>query len=350
MVHIEKSTFGRLEHGEVIELYCLKNGFLTVEISTLGASVVSLNVPDRRNRQTDVVLGLCTPKDYWDPSFTSMGKTIGRYANRIRNAEFCLNGEYYRLSPNFIEKHHIHGGECGFEQKIWKADVVESGVIMGYVSADGEEGYPGELYTTVSFLLEEQSLRIRFEAYSDRDTIVNLGSQLYFNLDGHDSGTIENQQLKICADWITETDEEYLPTGVMLPVRQTSLDFCSYKLIGCAACSEDTQIKKVEGLDHNYVIREYDGTLRKNLEMKGQKSGIHMSLFSDLPGIQVYSGNNLDGSLNGKAGIRYKKREGICFVPQYFPDSIHLKHVPSPILKMGERYLHETIYLFDHHA
>lgn len=346
MTTITQTRFGALRDGREALLFTLDNGVLQAKITNMGAAVVSLFTPDRDGNRDDVVLGLSTPQEYLDQVNTSMGEVMGRYVNRIANARFTLDGKTYELSKNFMGRHCIHGGESGFERKLWRAEAAEGRLTLGYHSSDGEEGFPGNLETRVTFSLEDNALRVDFEADTDADTIVNLAIQNYFNLGGHGSGSIERHELKLYADRFAETDGEFLPTGRLLETAGTPLDFREPTPIGARINMDDPQLRMTGGYDHSWEIRRQTSRLAPAAELYCPQSGRLLRLSTTKPGIQVYTGNGLDGTLIGKAGTVYQKRAGVCLIPQYFPDSPNQPRFHSPVLRRGEHYHHTTVYEF----
>lgn len=347
---MRKEVFGRTPDGEIVELYTLTNTKgMEVRLTNYGGIVVSLRVPDRQGQFDDVVLGFDRLEDYLKghPYF---GAIIGRYANRIAGGRFVLNGVSYQLTLN-EGQNHLHGGQKGFDKVVWKARPVRSargvGVRLSYVSRDGEEGYPGNLSVTVTYLLtEENELRIEYTATTDRDTIVNLTHHSYFNLAGQGRRDILDHLLQINAHYFTPIDANLIPTGEIRFVRGTPFDFTQLTPIGARIEEPDEQLRFGRGYDHNWVLAGPPGALRLAARVVEPNSGRVLEVWTTEPGLQFYSGNFLDGTITGKEGRVYRHRYGFCLEPQHFPDSPNKPHFPSVILRKGARYQTTTVYKF----
>ncbi len=342
-MNITKIPYGMVGGKEVFQ-FTLKNKHdMTVKIINFGGIVTSLLVPDKTGKLDDVVLGFDNLADYLaeHPYF---GALIGRYANRIAKGRFVLNGKEYQLALN-DGKNHLHGGNIGFNKVVW--DAVEfcnaegAGVELNYLSKDGEENYPGNLSTTVRYLLNDQNeLVIKYLATTDQPTIVNLTHHGYFNLKGEGCGDILDHEIMINADRYTAVDEELIPTGELIPVDNTPLDFTTWQPIGA-------RIKKLPGgYDHNYVLNRKGPELTLAASVREPKSGRVMTVYTTEPGMQFYTGNFLDGTLTGKRGVKYGKHSGFCLETQHFPDSPNHPAFPSTVLNPGEVYQQTTIYQF----
>ena len=350
IMRIEKSVFGKTHQGETIDLFTLTNAQgLRVKIMTYGAIVVSLEVPDRDGHMDDIVLGYDGLEGYLqnDPYF---GAVVGRYGNRIAKGKFTLNGEEYQLAVNNGEN-HLHGGIRGFNEVIWEAETKEEtdalSVELSYISPDGEEGYPGNLSCMVIYTLNNQNeLGIKYQATTDKTTVVNLTHHSYFNLSGQGKRDILDHELQLAADRFTPVDEGLIPTGEMLPVEGTPMNFRNPTAIGARIEQDDQQLKYGGGYDHNWVLNSQDGSLALAAEVYEPSTGRIMKVFTTEPGIQFYSGNFLDGSIAGKKGLIYKRRFGFCLETQHYPDSPNQPHFPSVVLKPGETYSHETVHRF----
>ena len=337
---INKKPFGTAD-GQAVSLYTLTNerGF-EASITNYGGAVVSLKAPDRRGEFADVVLGFETLEEYVrNPRY--FGGLIGRHANRIGLGKFSLNGHEYQLTQN-NGANHLHGGARGFDKRVWSV-IDERGEDGGslrleYVSRDGEEGYPGNVKANVTYTLSSDGeFEINYEATTDRDTIVNLTNHAYFNLAG--SGDILGHELTLHADAFTPVSEELIPTGEIKPVENTPMDFRRCKSIG-------KDLKSAGGYDHNFVIKDYDGSLRPAARLYYRNSGRVLEILTTEPGIQFYSGNFLDGSLTGKRGMVYHQYTGLCLEPQHFPDAPNHANFPSTVLRPGEVYRHRSVYRF----
>lgn len=345
MIHISKKTFGHTQQGIEIFLYTLTNeNNITVDISTFGGTIVSIKVPDRTGSCKDVVLGYDDLSSY-EVQDKYIGALIGRCCNRIGKGTFLLNGTTYQLYCN-DGNNHLHGGKTGFDKKVWTAETISNGLRLTYVSPEGEEGYPGTLRTTVTYLLLEDTLSIDYQATSTADTVCNLTNHAYFNLAGYDSGTILNQKIQLFADFYTEADKESLPNGNILSVKNTPFDLRQPTIIGRDIDNSFEQLQFAGGFDHNWVIADYDQTLKKAAWACDETTGITLTVATTLPGIQFYSGNYLDGAPIGKNGSTIQKRCGFCLETQYFPNSLANANFLQPILKAGKVYHNLTTYQF----
>lgn len=342
MIKVFKHSFGKTRRGAEIFNYILK-GAIEADVSAYGATLVSLKVPDKNGKPVDVVLGYDNLLDY-EINSKYLGATVGRCCNRIENAEFELNGVLYRLVPN-DGKNHLHGGLVGFNTKVWEAEEIQKGVKFSYSSPDKEEGYPANLKVSVTYTIEDSALKIHYTAQADNDTVCNLTNHAYFNLRGE--GNILSQKVKIYADYFTENNEESLPTGKILSVENTPLDFREYKTIGADIDNSYEQIKFARGFDNNWVIRDFDGSVKLAAEAYDEISGIKLKVLTDYPGIQFYSGNYLDGSTVGKNSVPIKNCSAFCLECQYFPNALKHKNFPQPILLKGNVYDKTIIYRFE---
>jgi aldose 1-epimerase len=349
---IEKSDYGKTEVGKPVELYTLTNEQgVQVTITNWGATVVSAVVPDRTGRMADVLLGYDSAEGVLGDT-AYMGSTVGRYGNRIAKGRFSLNGREYRLAQNNGEN-HLHGGLKGFNKKLWEAREVKSsdsvGVAMRYLSADGEEGYPGNLDVTVTFKLDNQNqLHIEYEASTDKDTVVNLTNHAYFNLRGDAAGNILDHEVMLNADRFTPVDEGLIPTGELQQVAGTPFDFRQPEKIGARINADHQQLVFGQGYDHNWVIRQSgdESSTRLAARVHEPISGRVLEVLTTEPGIQFYTGNFLDGSIKGKKGVAYQQRYGFCLETQHFPDSPNQSNFPSTVLKPGQKYHTTTVYRF----
>lgn len=337
-------VFGQMPDGREVELYALTNVHgMRARIITYGATIVSLEVPHREGNLADIALGYDGLEDYISDS-AYLGCVVGRYANRVAKGRFTLDGVEYQLARNDGEN-HLHGGIRGFHKVVWKGEPLErahsGSVRLTYFSRDGEEGYPGNLSCSVTYTLTDQNeLRISYNAETDRATPVNLTQHTYFNLAGHGSGHILGHELMLNADRFIPVDDRLVPTGEILTVKDTPMDFTGFKTIGA-------EIDRVEGgFDHNYVLRTEPGELTLAAKIYEPVSGRVMEIHTTEPGIQFYSGNFLDGSITGKSGMVYRKHYGLCLETQHYPDSPNNPQFPSAILSPGETYTHETVLKF----
>ena len=336
------------ESREAVELYTLTNANgMEARIMTYGGAVVSLKVPDRNGKLGDVVLGYETLGGYLKNS-PYFGAIIGRYGNRIGKARFSLNGKEYTLPKNNGEN-TLHGGLKGFDKVVWKGKEVKSrdggGLELTYLSKDGEEGFPGNLSVTVSYTLTNQNeLKIKYSARTDKTTVVNLTNHSYFNLACE--GAILNHELMIDASRFTPVDAGLIPTGELRSVKGTPMDFTQFAGIGTRIDQQDEQLTFGRGYDHNWVLNNATGKLAVAAKAYEPVSGRVMEVLTTEPGIQFYSGNFLDGSITGKGGQVFGQRYGFCLETQHFPDSPNKPGFPSTVLKPGQKYETTTIYKF----
>ena len=345
---VEKSVFGTTKEGLVVDLYTLtnKNG-MTARVITYGALLTELHVPDKQGKMADVVLGFKDLATY-EAGHPYFGATVGRVGNRIAKGRFTLEGKQYALATN-NGPNHLHGGNVGFDKRIWKAQPVQvadgAAVRFTYVSPDGEEGYPGTLTSTVTYMLTDRDeLKLDYTASTDKATPVNLTHHSYFNLSGEGHGDILGHELTILADRYTPVDDTLIPTGQLAEVEGTVMDFRKPVTIGA-------RIAKVPGAppggyDHNYVLRSGGGALALAAVVRDPTSGRVLEVLTTEPGLQFYSGNFLDGTLVGKAGVAYARHAGFCLETQHFPDSVNRANFPTTILAPGQTYRSTTIYRF----
>lgn len=347
-----KSSFGKTPAGEPVDLYLLtnKNG-VEAAISTYGGAVVSLKVPDRDGKLGDVVLGYDSLEGYENDK-AYLGAIVGRYANRIAHAQFILDGKTYTLAKNNGEN-SLHGGIKGFNKKVWTAKAIpgkdDQSLELSYISKDGEESFPGNLKVTVTYILmDSNKLRIEYSATTDKKTVVNLTNHSYFNLAGPGSGDILGHILQIEADEFTPVDSSLIPTGELRDVAGTPFDFRKPTAIGARIDSDDEQIKLGGGYDHNFVLRSWEKPSGETpaARVVEPKSGRVLEVWTTLPGMQLYTGNFLDGTTKGKGGIAYTRRSAFCLETQYYPDSPNQPKFPSPVLPPGQHYHAMTLYKF----
>lgn len=348
-VSIEKGWFGITSDGAIVEKYILTNekGMKAVLI-TYGATLVSLFVPDKKGNMADVVLGFDLLSDYETRS-PYFGCIVGRYANRIKEGRFVLDGRTYQLARNNLGN-HLHGGLKGFAFVNWKAMPLYTdegpAVEFTYNSHDGEEGYPGNLTVKVTYILTNKNeLKLIYEAKTDAPTVINLTHHPYWNLAGHNSGTILNHELTIYASKYTPADDVLIPTGEILPVAGTPYDFTKPKKIGKDIWHPDVQRPNFKGYDHNFVLDKKLGELTLAARLKDPSSGRVMEIWTTEPGLMFYSGNWLDIK-NAKEGAYYGQYSGLCLETQHFPDSPNKPNFPSTVLRPGEVYTQTTIYRF----
>jgi aldose 1-epimerase len=349
ILSIERRVFGTTLEGKEAYIYILKNSKgMTVEITNFGGVILSVKVPDKNGIFEDVVLGFDKLEKYIKkgPFF---GALIGRYANRIENGSFELNGSKHQVPKNDGEN-SLHGGNTGFDKVLWEAapiDGEEQSLELTYLSKDGEEGYPGNLSVKVTYTLtEDNEIGINYLASTDKDTVINLTNHSYFNLLGHDSGSILKHKLKLYADEFTVNDRYSIPTGEIRCVKGTPMDFTEFTEIGENIDSNYEQIVFGRGYDHNWILNVSGEHPELAAEVVEERSGRILEVYTTQPGVQFYSGNFLDGSDIGKDGAAYNHRAGFCLETQSFPNAMNIKHFPSPVLKAGETYNHTTIFKF----
>jgi aldose 1-epimerase len=350
---MRKQLFGTTRDGRTSHLYTLLNQTgLEVTLCDWGATIASLRVPDRQGRSDDVVLGYASLSEYENDRFF-MGPTIGRYANRIADGEFKLNGTSYALAKN-APPNHLHGGPGGLHKQLWQAQEDEASVrdrtlSFCYRSRDGEEGFPGNLTVIARFAVaaHRNDLRIVYEATADQDTILNLTSHPYFNLAGQSSRSVLGHQLRIHAGKFTPVDSTMIPTGELRDVRGTPFDFTRLTAIGARIDADDAQLAFGAGYDHNWVLDADSGDTEVPAALLYDPiCGRCLEIFTTEPGIQFYSGNSLDRTALGKIGESYASRCGLCLEPQHFPDSPNHTNFPSVVLRRGERFQSVTTYRF----
>ncbi len=341
---ITQAPFGQLPNGETITQFTLTNANgLVARIIDFGGIITELHTPGRDGKPADIVLGFDTIEPYLADS-PYFGALIGRYGNRIAKGRFTLDGQEFSLPAN-NGNNHLHGGAPGFDKVKWDAIVIEDSLQLAYRSADGEQGYPGNLDATVIYTLtDDNELIVRFHAVTDKATPVNLTQHSYFNLAGE--GDILDHVLTIDADTFVAIDAESIPLGALAPVTGTPFDFRTPRPIGERIEQPDKQLRHGLGYDHNFVLNKPDGkAMTRAAHVCEPESGRVLELFTEEPGVQFYSGNFLDGALQGK-GRSYGHRSGFCLEPQHFPDSPNQPQFPNTILRPGEVYQTESRFRF----
>ncbi len=334
------SAFGTTKDGRAVQQFQLTNqSGASVSVLNYGAMLHSVMVPDRNGILSDVLLGCDTMEDY-EKQDCYFGATIGRYANRIGNSSFVLNGKIYQLEAN-DKTNTLHGGFCGFDKKIWEVSAEENEIVCRLTSPDGEGGFPGEMKVQITYGFDDENrLSITYHAECDQDTICNLTNHSYFNLAG--KGNILSHILEIDADYYTEIDPLLLPTGVHPEVEGNPFDFRQGKEIGKQIREENQQLLLAGGYDHNFVLSHRKEYVAKAICME---TGRIMTVATDRPGVQFYSGNFIK-DISGKDGCVYQKNDGFCLETQLFPDSMAHPTFPSPILRKGESFDSCTVYHF----
>ena len=349
MTNITCTPFFLFEAGQS-SLYTLKNqSGMAVSVTDWGAYLVSVLAPDRSGRQDDVILSYNDAEGFFHrPGY--YGATVGRNCNRIAGAQVELEGRTYRLPQN-DHGNNLHSGPGGLDHKLWSAQVAEGPtgqeLVLTAVSADGEDGFPGNLRVRLTVSLDEQNgLQLHYQAETDADTLCNLTNHAYFNLNGHYRGDILGHELRVNASRFAETDEQLIPTGRLLPVEGTPLDFRTFHAIGERIDADCPALRYGGGYDQCWVLADGRGVLGLAAELYDPASGRRMECWTDQPAIQVYSGNGIDPDLVCKGGVHYCKRAGVALETQLIPDAIHHPEWDSPVLRPGEKYDSCTIYRF----
>tara|TARA_B100001109_G_scaffold9386_2_gene7093 strand:- start:924 stop:2084 length:1161 start_codon:yes stop_codon:yes gene_type:complete len=349
-VSITKSFYGETKGNKKVDLYSFKNeNGMQVDIINYGGIITSLKVPDKNGETENIVLGYSKLKDYINEN-PYFGSIIGRYGNRIAKGKFNLNGNQYTLATN-NDENHLHGGNIGFDKVIWDAETKinsnSSSLILKYLSRDMEEGYPGNLYTTVTYkITNDNSVEIKYEAQTDKTTVINLTQHSYFNLSGDFNQSILNHKVKINANQFLPVNKSLIPTGNKLNVSMTPFDFRNYKEIKKDINADDLQLNYGNGYDHCWVLNDYKNGYRLVASAFHEESGRLMEVYSDQPGLQFYTGNFLDGSLPQKEEGFYNFRSGFCMETQHFPNSPNQPDFPSVTLNPNEKYNSKTTYKF----
>lgn len=340
----QQTIFGKTRDDRDVTLFTLTNAKgAVVKLSTWGARVVELHMPDRAGKLANIVLGFDKAESYFDPGEPYFGCTIGRVANRIADAKFTLNGKTYLLPAAKDSGHTLHGGTEGWDKRLWTASTAQGhdgpSVTFTLTSPDGDQGFPGTVQAkTIYTLTDNNELKQEFIATTDQPTPVNMTNHSYFNLRGAGNGDILGHELILAADRFTPTDANLIPTGQILSVHGTAMDFTTPFLIG-------SRIDEACGYDHNFDLRNESGKLVRAAYVREPEFGRVMEVLTTQPGIQVYSGNFLNGSLHGNGGA-YKGHSGLCLETQHFPDSVNQKAFLSPIVEPGQTYQHTVIYRF----
>lgn len=333
MVSVNK--FGK-NNGQDVYLLTISNGTMEAEFISFGATLRSLRVPDKNSNLTDVCLGYDSVEEYLSND-GYIGAAIGRHANRIAHSRFLLNGKEYILSANEGEN-QLHGGLEGFSHKLWSFACGENSVTFSLNSPDGDEGYPGNLHTEITYGLDGSTLSIDYRALSDADTVVNLTNHAYFNLSGHKSGRIDSHILTVNADHYTPCGPGTIPTGGIAKVEGTALDMRSPTILGARLMLPELDATK--GFDHNFALNSGHAA-----RLYCSETGIAMDVFTSLEGMQIYSAGFLTRR-KGKNGAIYSQHNALCLETQHFPDAINHRNFPSPILKTGEEYHEFTRFCF----
>ena len=342
-----QSNFRTEVDGKKTDLYILRNkNNMEVCITNFGGRIVSVKVPDKDGQMRDVVLGFDSIQDYISKP-SDFGASIGRYANRINQGKFTLDGVEYQLPRNNYG-HCLHGGPQGFQYRVYDAVQLNPQELqLTYVAKDGEEGFPGNITCKVLMkLTDDNAIDIQYEAETDKPTIVNMTNHSYFNLDG-DAGSNAEHLLTIDADYYTPVDSTFMTTGEIVPVEDTPMDFRTPMPVGERINDFDfVQLKNGNGYDHNWVLNAKGDINRRAASLKSQKTGIVLDVYTNEPGVQVYAGYFLDGSLTGKKGITYNQRASVCLETQKYPDTPNKPDWPSAGLRPCEKYMSQCIFKF----
>lgn len=338
-------AFGYTKDGKNTTIYTLKTNHIQLDVSDYGSTLINLFVKDKKGELVDIVLGYDDVTGYETDAGNNFGCNVGRNANRISGARFCLNGVEYLLDKNDGEN-NLHSGNNPYPKRIWNVEEqTDNCVVFSLESPHMDQGFPGSLKMYVTYeIVGEDSFRIIYEAKPDMDTVINMTNHSYFNLNGEGDGSICGHRVTLHADSFTPADENRIPFGKIASVQNTPMDFRNGKRIAEDINTDDEQIRNGIGFDHNWVLN-HSGEIYEFAKVEGDKSGIVMTIATDYPGVQMYTGNFLDG-VEGKGGHIYRKREGICFEPQFYPDAINKPEFISPICKAGQKYRKEIVYTF----
>jgi len=341
---VTQKVFGAMPGGASVPLYTLRSETLEVSLTGYGARLVTVSAPDRNGVFADLITGFNTVEEYLRDK-TYAGAANGRFTNRLDHGKFTLDGVTYQVPINNGEN-ALHGGPEGFDTKLWQTRVVANGVECTLVSPDGEMGFPGTLTARITYTVVGNALRIQYEAETDAPTIVNMTNHSFFNLAGEGSGDVLHHTVQINADAYTPVNAGLISTGEIASVAGTPLDFRVPHTVGERIENSHPQMRIANGYDHNFVLGAPDGTMRKAAMVTEPTSGRVLTVETDSPGLQLYSGNFLDGSHIGKSGRAYKFRYGLCLETQEFPDSPNHANFPNTRLNPGERYERTTVFTF----
>ena len=342
---VTHSTFGKLPDGSVVEAYTLTSPSVELKVISFGARVVALDTKDRDGRMGDIALGYNSVDQYLKDVKTYFGVVPGRYANRIANGKFSIDGKPYQITVN-DGPNALHGGKVGFDRHNWASQEVPGGVEFTLVSPDGDQGFPGTLTAHVRYTLRGNTVRIEYSATTDKPTVLNLTNHTYFNLSGEGNPSILNEKLTLDASKYTPVNATLIPTGQLAPVAGTPFDFTHPTTIGSRIAEDNQQLKFAGGYDHNWVVDGTVGQLRRAAKVYDPASGRVLSVATTDPGVQFYTGNFLDGTLTGKSGKPYPKRSALCLETQFFPDSPNHPNFPSTLLQPGQTFHSETTWTF----
>lgn len=345
---VTKQPFGKTTDGTPVEIYTLKDANAEIRIMTYGGIIQSVKIPDSKGQVADVVLGFDSLDGYEKNPGPYFGALIGRYANRIGNGEFKLDGHTYTLPKN-DHGNTLHGGTVGFDKVVWRAKEIPDGIELTHVSPNGDQGFPGTLTAIVKYTLAGSVLNIDYSATTDKDTVLNLTNHSYWNLSGQGNGTILNDEIKINATDFTPVNATLIPTGALDPVAGTPFDFRKLTVIGSRINDNNQQLKYAGGYDFNWALNKREkptAALGEAAEVYDPTSGRVLTIWTTQPGIQFYTGNFLDGTIKGKDGKVYVHRGALALETQHYPDSPNQPKFPSTELKPGQRYHQVTEFRF----
>jgi aldose 1-epimerase len=349
-LRVEKTDFGATADGRLVDQYTIRNGQgAEMTVLTYGGIIQSLKVPDRTGAYDDIVLGFDSVAEY-EKSSPYFGAIIGRVGNRIANGAFTLDGKTFTLAKN-NGPNHLHGGIKGWDKAVWQAEAFQDargpGLLLTHTSPDGDEGYPGKITAHVRYTLTAANeLIVEYHATTDAPTVINLTQHSYFNLAGAKAADILGHELTINADRFTPVDDGLIPTGELAPVAGTPFDFRTPTPIGARIASTDTQMTRGRGYDHNYALTRTGDGLELAASVYEPVTGRTLEVRTTEPGVQLYTGNFMDGSFTGKGGRAYPHRSGFCLETQHFPDSPNQPNFPTVVLRKGEDYKSETVFKF----
>jgi aldose 1-epimerase len=348
---ITRTAWGETPEHRKVDLYTLSNANgMVVRLSTYGAVIQSLEIPDRNGKTADIVRGFDSLAGYLVPGNSHIGTVIGRYADDIKGAQFALGGVTYHLNANTAAGNTIHGGLAGFDKKVWQAaahDGASPGLTLRYTSPDGEEHFPGTLKVTVTYTLEaDNALRLDYRATTDKRTVLNLTNHAYFNLKGHDQGDVLDHRLTVMSDTVNLADENRLVTGATEPVQGTAFDFTRPMAIGQHINDTDMQITSGPGYDQNFILRGKPGTLRLAARVEEPQSGRVMEVLTTQPSMQLYTANGAAPLMGGKGGATYIQHGAYCLETQHYADSPNHPDFPTTELKPGESFHEVTVFRF----
>jgi len=345
---LETKNFDTIIDGKKVGLYWIENKGIKAAFTNYGGRLIGLWVADKNGKQTDVVVGMNSAKGFKTSTEPYFGATIGRVGNRIAKGQFTLEGKQYQIPIN-NGKNALHGGKKGFQDVVWNVSKTnENTLLFTYVSKDGEQGFPGNLNVKVTYTLEaDKTLKMEYQATTDKTTLVNLTNHAFFNLNGEASGSILNHELQIYADQFTPVDEGLIPTGELKAVKNTPFDFTSKHTIGERIETKEEQLTFGKGYDHNYVLngRKKEG-LNHAATISGDKSGITLDIFTEEPGLQFYSGNFMQSKNTFKSGAKDDFRTAFALETQHFPDAPNQPKFASIVLKRGQKYHTVSLYQF----